>query len=100
MVGQDGNGDGQVDPQQVDDAALTTAVRLCRLAPNNSFDDADLEVALTAYNPTPRWAEQVTAWVNYYRKDDVSAIALFYLDQPTNGLPPLQPVEQRMAGLD
>jgi len=41
-----------------------------------------------------------SAWVNYYRKDDFSAIALFYLDQPTNGLPPLTPVEQRTAGLE
>lgn len=34
-----------------------------------------------------------SAWVNYYRKDDVSAIALFYLDRPTSGLPPLTPAE-------
>ncbi len=38
-------------------------------------------------------------WVNYYREDDVSATAYFYLDQPENGLPPLPPVEVRTAGL-
>jgi hypothetical protein len=41
-----------------------------------------------------------SAWVNYYRRDDVSAIALFYLDRPTNNLPPLQPVTQRTAGME
>ena len=39
-----------------------------------------------------------SAWVNYYRKDDVSAVAFFHLDRPTNSLPPLQPVAQRTAG--
>ena len=41
-----------------------------------------------------------SAWVNYYRKDDVSAVAFFYLDRPTNNLTPLAPVQQRVAGLD
>lgn len=39
------------------------------------------------------------AWVNMYRRDDVCATALFYLDAPVNGLPDLAPVEQRIAGL-
>jgi hypothetical protein len=39
------------------------------------------------------------AWTNYYRRDDVSAVALFYLDRPENGLPPLAPVAERIAGL-
>ena len=34
-------------------------------------------------------------WVNYYRTDDVSAIAYFYLDQPSDDLPELQPVSLR-----
>lgn len=29
-------------------------------------------------------------WVNYYRSDDVSSTAYFYLDKPVNGLPALQ----------
>lgn len=29
-------------------------------------------------------------WTNFYRSDDVSATAYFYLDRPTSGLPPLQ----------
>jgi hypothetical protein len=39
------------------------------------------------------------AWTNMYRQDDWSAVALFYLDSPENGLPPLAPVEKRTEGL-
>jgi len=38
-------------------------------------------------------------WTNFYRSDDVSSTAYFYLDRPTSGLPALQPVEERTAGL-
>ena len=38
-------------------------------------------------------------WTNMYRRDDVCAVALFYLDAPENGLPRLAPVEERTAGL-
>lgn len=40
-----------------------------------------------------------TGWTNFYRSDDVSATAYFYLDKPTNDLPYLQPVEIRTASL-
>ena len=38
-------------------------------------------------------------WVNFYRSDDVSATAYFYLDTPTSTLPPIAAVAQRTAGL-
>lgn len=38
-------------------------------------------------------------WVNFYRQDDVSATAYFYLDTPDHNLLPLAAVEQRTAGL-
>ncbi len=38
-------------------------------------------------------------WVCFYRSDDVSAVAYFYLDRPENGLPPLAPVADRIADL-
>ncbi len=38
-------------------------------------------------------------WVNYYREDDYSATALFYLKSPTNKLPPLAPLEKRIEGI-
>ena len=38
-------------------------------------------------------------WCNFWRCDDWSATAYFYLDRPENGLPPLAPVEERLAAL-
>jgi Protein of unknown function (DUF2961) len=38
-------------------------------------------------------------WTNFYRSDDVSATAYFYLDAPVNGLPVIQPASVRMKGL-
>ena len=38
-------------------------------------------------------------WTNFYRSDDVSAVAYFYLDRPENGLPPIAPVAERTAAL-
>jgi hypothetical protein len=38
-------------------------------------------------------------WTNFYRSDDVSAVALFYLDRPSNGLPVIAPVAERIAAL-
>jgi hypothetical protein len=36
----------------------------------------------------------------FERADDWSAVAYFYLDRPENGLPPLAPVAERVAGLE
>jgi hypothetical protein len=38
-------------------------------------------------------------WTNFYRSDDVSATAYFYLNTPENNLPPIQPVGYRTAKL-
>jgi len=38
-------------------------------------------------------------WTNYYRSDDVSAAAYFYLDKPENKLPPLQSLKIRTTKL-
>ena len=38
-------------------------------------------------------------WVNFYRVDNYSATAYFYLDKPENNLPPLAPLEQRLKGI-
>ncbi|GJG86254.1 hypothetical protein tb265_14350 [Gemmatimonadetes bacterium T265] len=37
--------------------------------------------------------------VTFYRADDVSAVAYFYLDRPENGLPPLVGTDARLAAL-
>jgi hypothetical protein len=39
------------------------------------------------------------AWVNIMERQDVSAVALFYLDSPENGLPPIPPVQVRTEAL-
>jgi hypothetical protein len=49
--------------------------------------------------PIAQLARGSSDWVNYYRQDDWSATALFYLDAPENGLPPLAAVAERVAGL-
>jgi hypothetical protein len=36
---------------------------------------------------------------NYYRSDDVAAVAYFYLDRPAGVLPPIQSAAERMADL-
>ena len=35
-------------------------------------------------------------WVNFYRVDDYSSTAYFYLDKPSSNLPPIQPLEYRI----
>ena len=36
---------------------------------------------------------------NYYRSDDVAAVAYFYLDRPDGVLPPIAPPAERVAGI-
>ncbi|RYU92564.1 DUF2961 domain-containing protein [Mucilaginibacter terrigena] len=38
-------------------------------------------------------------WTNFYRRDDISATAYFYLDKPSSDLPALQPVAIRKTQL-
>jgi hypothetical protein len=38
-------------------------------------------------------------WTNFWRQDDWSSTAYYYLDSPYNGLPPIAPVGERTAGL-
>jgi len=58
-------------------------IKLLEMDPEPELDDPDMP----------------PAWTNYYREDDVSATAYFYLDRPENGLPPLAPLDVRTAGL-
>jgi Protein of unknown function (DUF2961) len=38
-------------------------------------------------------------WVCFYRSDDLSAVAFFYLDSPVDGLPPMAALELRTKGI-
>jgi hypothetical protein len=50
--------------------------------------------------PDIRSSDFPQGWTNYYREDDVSATAYFYLDRPMNGFKAIAPVEARTKGLD
>lgn len=55
-------------------------------------------VKLLEMNPAPKLTDTgfPDGWTNFYRSDDVSATAYFYLDKPGSGLPALLPVAQRV----
>ena len=42
---------------------------------------------------------KLNGWTNFYRSDDVSAVAYFYLDKPSANLPDIQPVNLRTWNL-
>ncbi|MCH8990616.1 MAG: M23 family metallopeptidase [Acidobacteria bacterium] len=65
--GQDGNGDGQTDPQNVFDAALGTVAYLCLTSPGDYTTKTDLARALRRYNNSGEYVERVAGWVDYYR---------------------------------
>lgn len=58
-------------------------VNLLESDPPRSLDDPDIPYG----------------WTNYYRRDDVCAVAFFYLDAPENSLPPLAPIDARIAAI-
>ncbi len=59
-------------------------------------------VKLLELSPVPDLAKHespANAWTNMYRRDDWSAVALFYLNSPANGLPKIAGVEKRVEGV-
>lgn len=62
---QDGNLDGRADPHQIDDAALTAGVYLCRSGGDVTTDDG-WEAALAAYNRSVSYAHEVTGFAESY----------------------------------
>lgn len=54
-------------------------------------------VKLFELNPAPKLMDKdfPDGWTNFYRSDDVSATAYFYLDKPSSGLPALPVAAQR-----
>ena len=73
IVGVDGDGDGTRDPQDIDDAALATAVYLCS-------GDEDLssyggqKAAVYRYNHSQEYVDLVISIMNAYLKGDYSAV--------------------------
>jgi hypothetical protein len=58
-------------------------------------------IKLLEKDPVPQLSDAgfPVGWTNFYRRDDVSATAYFYLDKPTSTLPALQEVKTRVAEL-
>ncbi len=70
--GRDDNRDGQADPHNVFDAALSTVAYLCLRTPGDYTNPEDLARALRGYNNSTQYVETVTSWIDYYRAFDFS----------------------------
>ena len=59
-----------------------------------SIHEVDTLHLLLDRDPVPELTDPdlPDGWTNFYRSDDVSSTAYFYLDRPVSGLPALQPV--------
>lgn len=62
---QDGNLDGRADPHQIDDAALTAALYLCRAGGDVTTDDG-WTAALATYNRSVSYAHEVAELAESY----------------------------------
>ncbi|MCL7378706.1 lytic transglycosylase domain-containing protein [Streptomyces sp. 35G-GA-8] len=65
--GQDANGDGRKDPNNIYDAALAAAEYLCH-ADRDLSVDADLRQAILSYNRSQEYLSTVLTWFEYYNK--------------------------------
>jgi hypothetical protein len=52
-------------------------------------------------DPVPKLSDPdfPNGWTNFYRLDNYSVTAYFYLDRPVNNLPPLAPLKDRTEGI-
>lgn len=64
--GQDGNGDGVKDPNNVDDATLAAAAHLCGTKPRDLSQRPVLRKAILRYNQSESYAEDVLHWYDEY----------------------------------
>jgi hypothetical protein len=100
-------GDCRVTLQQIGGCSKEKAIRLLRegkapLVPVTVGAEGGGYVRLLEEDP-PAPVERrglPDGWTNFYRREDVSACAYFYLDRPENGLAPLAPVAERTAGTE
>ncbi|WP_307866146.1 C40 family peptidase [Streptomyces smyrnaeus] len=74
-TGRDGNGDGEKDPQNVYDAALSAAFYLGGDGRDLTQPD-QLHAALMSYNHSEAYVQEVTHWINRYRSAAKEATAL------------------------
>ena len=73
-AGRDGDGDGRRDPQNVFDAASATAGYLC-LDGRDLARSGDLRAAVLSYNQSGAYHSAVLAWVSYFQRHGLAALA-------------------------
>ena len=73
-LGRDGNADGDADPDNLFDAALTAVAHLCLREPGDYAQRHELRRALVAYNASGRYAEEVLGWVERYRSTPLDEV--------------------------
>ena len=74
VVGVDGDGDGQRDPQDIDDAALATAVYLCS-GDDDLATDAGRRAAVFRYNHSQDYVDLVLSFMDAYLEGDWASVA-------------------------
>ncbi|MEU1311492.1 lytic transglycosylase domain-containing protein [Streptomyces cinnamoneus] len=71
--GEDGNGDGVKDPNNIFDAAAGTARYLCA-GGKDLNNPGDLDKAILSYNQSREYVNAVLAWMRTYKSGNVSAV--------------------------
>jgi hypothetical protein len=74
LFGQDGNGDGVLDPHNTFDAALAAVAHLCGTAAVDLRYDRNLDRALYGYNHSEEYVSIVRRWIEIYRSIDLSDV--------------------------
>ncbi|QNE78007.1 lytic transglycosylase [Streptomyces finlayi] len=65
--GQDGNGDGRKNPNNIYDAALAAGLYLCA-GPRDLSVATDLDRAVLSYNQSREYLQTVRSWFDYYKR--------------------------------
>ncbi len=73
VVGVDGDNDGQRDPQDIDDAALATAVYLCS-GDDDLSGDAGRRAAIFRYNHSQDYVDLVLSFMDAYMDGDFTSV--------------------------
>jgi hypothetical protein len=94
----------KVDIQQIGGDATASVKKLAangaKLIPVTVAQDTGLIKLFEMKNPPALGdANFPEGWTNFYRVDNYSSIAYFYLDKPSSNLPPLPPISERTRGL-
>ena len=73
VVGVDGDNDGKRNPQDIDDAALASAVYLCS-GPDDLSTDAGQRASVFRYNHSDEYVDLVLSFMNAYMSGDFTSV--------------------------